>query len=508
MTNDVLVEGCVHHESSPVEGADVTILAHPRVLGAAAGARDEQPRGSAFTAVTNKRGEFAFRARAHPGLATALQSGAFDVWARIGSLIGQSRQPAWRGDLIQIDQLRLAEGVWGRVRVTWSDGAAADANGNKITESYPSSLALDYTYNDIDVLTDISDGTNSIAGYTHIGARKKVTTFENGTTTSRTYTGFRNEVASIMHSTSTPTTISQFDYGYNKVHDRTHESYTGTGLGDAFAYDRLRRLTTAWMGSSGVTNPSTSSYVKKIAYNLDDDANRTSIVTTLNGGAPTTVSYSSDNLNLYTSVGGTARVHDTNGNVTDDGTHLFVYDYRNRVVQVKQKSGGAVIAEYRYDAMGRRVESTTGTTVRRLVRSSYSAPWHVEALSHVIDVFSGSNTHQRSYCWGDEVDEILMLSQADLLDFDSDSDTAEVTRSYYHRNALGSVSDISDGNQAVVASYRYAPFGVVTITRGGVAQSSDPLGQDFMFTARPLDAETGLYYFRARHHSPELGRFL
>ena len=101
-----------------------------------------------------------------------------------------------------------------------------------------------------------------------------------------------------------------------------------------------------------------------------------------------------------------------------------------------------------------------------------------------------------------------MLQQADLLDFDSDSDTSETTRSFYHRNALGSVMEITDMNEAVAVSYRYDPYGAVTITRSSQVQSSDPLGQPWMYTGRFSDEETGLYYYRARYYSSETGRFL
>jgi len=63
-----------------------------------------------------------------------------------------------------------------------------------------------------------------------------------------------------------------------------------------------------------------------------------------------------------------------------------------------------------------------------------------------------------------------MLEQADVLDFDGDSNTSETTRSFYHRNALGSVMEITDMNEAEVVSYRYDPYGTVTITVGGTPQ--------------------------------------
>ena len=110
--------------------------------------------------------------------------------------------------------------------------------------------------------------------------------------------------------------------------------------------------------------------------------------------------------------------------------------------------------------------------------------------------------------FGQGIDQVLMLEQADLLDYDSDSNTSEITRSYYQANCLGSVMGITDANQSDVATYRYSPYGEVTITRSGSSVSSDPLGQGWTFTGRFSDEETGLLYYRARYYRPSTGVFL
>ena len=62
----------------------------------------------------------------------------------------------------------------------------------------------------------------------------------------------------------------KLEYGYNKVHDRTYERYGGVGsAGDAFVYDNIRRLKTAYMGSTVPTAPAANPYVTKIDYPCD-----------------------------------------------------------------------------------------------------------------------------------------------------------------------------------------------------------------------------------------------
>jgi RHS repeat-associated protein len=132
----------------------------------------------------------------------------------------------------------------------------------------------------------------------------------------------------------------------------------------------------------------------------------------------------------------------------------------------------------------------------------------IEDLSHVVSVYDGSDNWKQNFAWSDEVDGIQMLEQKDVLDFDTDGNTTEVTRSFFHRNALGSVMEVTDMNQASVVSYRYEPYGKVSITRLGVPQTADPLGQHWTFTGRFLDEESGLCYYRARYYDAVTGRFL
>jgi len=374
-----------------------------------------------------------------------------------------------------------------------------DAVGNKTSETYPSGLALTYTWTDVRQLDTITDGTSTLADYAYAGLRRKDLVLGNSSKTVFSYSGFRGEVATIDHQDNASSTVLRLDYGYNKVHDRTCERYGSSGsAGDAFEYDKARRLTVAWMGSSTPSSPSGNTYVRKIEYGMDDDGNRTTVTVTPYGSSPTSTSYTDNNLNQYTAVGGVSRSHDGNGNVSDDGTYTYIYNYKNLIVKATRKSDSAVVGEYKYDALGRRVEKVvTGATYRYI----YSG---VETVS----VYTSTGTWKQDYVYGPGIDEVLMLEQADVLDWDGDSNTSELARSWYRANALGSVMRIEEQDRTESVSYRYDPYGEVAITRGGSAQGSDPLGQYVTYTGRWRDEETGLYHNRARTYDPLRGRFL
>ena len=66
----------------------------------------------------------------------------------------------------------------------------------------------------------------------------------------------------------------------------------------------------------------------------------------------------------------------------------------------------------------------------------------------------------------------------------------------------GNVSEYLDSTGTVQAHYEYDPFGRTTVATGTKAQ-------DFAhrFSTKPLDAETGLYYYGYRYYDPVTGRW-
>jgi len=68
-------------------------------------------------------------------------------------------------------------------------------------------------------------------------------------------------------------------------------------------------------------------------FNYDDAGNRTSVI---DGG---TTTYTTNQLNQYSSVGNTWYEYDNNGNLTYDGTCLYDYDAENRLTEATNDSG-------------------------------------------------------------------------------------------------------------------------------------------------------------------------
>jgi RHS repeat-associated protein len=80
---------------------------------------------------------------------------------------------------------------------------------------------------------------------------------------------------------------------------------------------------------------------------------------------------------------------------------------------------------------------------------------------------------------------------------------ADGTVRYYHADALGSVTALTDSSGAVQTRYRYESFGKTEMTLDDGHGATNP----FRYTGRELD-ETGAYYYRARYYNAEVGRFI
>ncbi|MBW0005451.1 MAG: hypothetical protein JO216_18410 [Hyphomicrobiales bacterium] len=192
---------------------------------------------------------------------------------------------------------------------------------------------------------------------------------------------------------------------------------------------------------------------------------------------PSTVSYTANNLDQYTSVGGVAPTYDANGNLTFDGAFSYGYDAENRLVSASQ--GGTTIGTYAYDAQGNRKSKTAaGATTITLIGTDKRA---------LLDYDGTSGQILRWYAFGSGPNDVL--NQMNL--------TAN-TRQTFIPDIQGSVLASLDSGSGALTKAGFQPFGKSPSTSG-----------TFRYTGARIDAETnGLYGFRARIYSPTLGRFV
>jgi YD repeat-containing protein len=245
---------------------------------------------------------------------------------------------------------------------------------------------------------------------------------------------------------------------------RTDANGNPTSMGDAsgantYQFDPLNRLTAA-------ANPGAASE----SYSYDGAGNRLS---SASGG------YAYDFTGRLTAGEGYSFTYDNNGNVISraggNGTTTYSYDFENHLIAIQLPNGST--ATYLYDALGRRIQKNAGGTVTNYL---YDGP-------HILLEMNASGAMQARYTHGPGIDQMLTMERGGQTYF-------------YHSNAIGSVVMLTDGSSNPACNYTCDSF--------GRTQACSGVTNPFAYAGRENDAESGLYYMRARYYDPAVGRFL
>lgn len=247
----------------------------------------------------------------------------------------------------------------------------------------------------------------------------------------------------------------------------------------SYSYDTMNRPTTvSWTPAPAQAATTPSSVTFGHSYNKANQRIGQTVTDNawLNYPAATasTTSYTANALNQYTVVGAVTPSYDGDGNLTSDGTFTIGYDVENRLTSA---SGAGNVATYTFDAQGRRRTKTVNGTTTVFVTDAD----HREVLEY--DGSSGAV--QRWYAYG--LGPNAVLNQMNV---------AAATRVTLVPDILGSIVGSLDSDATSPSKVGYLPY--------GKSASAGPFG----FTGQRIDTEIGgLYYYRARHYAPALGRF-
>ena len=127
----------------------------------------------------------------------------------------------------------------------------------------------------------------------------------------------------------------------------------------------------------------------------------------------------------------------------------------------------------------RRKFSTGSTTTTRYVYDN----------EDILLELNGANAIVARYTHGPGIDEPLIMEK-------------NAQSFYYHADGLGSITEITNQSGTLVQRYAYSSFGKIE------SQLDPNFVQPYTFTARELDSESGLYYYRLRHYDARADDFL
>jgi RHS repeat-associated protein len=268
----------------------------------------------------------------------------------------------------------------------------------------------------------------------------------NGSVTTYQYNGL-NQLTEIVNKTSTDDMLNQHVFTYNTLDLRGSETISGSALPlmpslpeetRDYDYNAVNQLLS-------VTNPN-------LTFVYDDDGNM------IQGHTPDGYVFTAD------------------------------YDAENRMTSLEYTDSSSVVhrTEYRYSGDGflaviRKFENSTLVDEIRIVRDGLLAVQERDENNAVV----------REYTWGlnlgGGIGGLLNLKQGGQ-DYS------------YLYDGKGNVAAVLDASQAVVAAYRYAPFGKLLAKTGS-------LEQPFGFSTKRYDAQTGLIYYGYRLYAPTIGRW-
>ncbi len=194
-------------------------------------------------------------------------------------------------------------------------------------------------------------------------------------------------------------------------------------------------------------------------------------------------------------------VHDKNGNLTSDGRRGFGYDDFDQLTSVTVTN--AWRSEFKYDALGRR-RVRTEKVWKNSQWVTASETRYVYDHMLVIQERDALNLPTATYTRGLDLSGGLQRAGGigGLLALTLHS-SLPTPHFFYHADAGGNVTALTDARQAVVARYRYDPFGNLLGLSGPMAEANL-----YRFSSKEWHANSGLYYYGYRFYEPSLQRWV
>ena len=365
-----------------------------------------------------------------------------------------------------------------------------DDAGNITGRTYPDSTTTTETFDDDGRLATVnSGGLTTSFGYDAAGNLTTETLPSgNGHVATRTFD--RAGRLTTVENAKAGTILSKFLWTLDPAGNPTKAQTTRgtTDIYDAYEYDARDRLTASCFGvASGATD--CTGAANKITYAYDKVSNRTQEVRSGSVGNTGTIDYvynDADQLTSTTKSGQTTTyTYDANGNQASAGPRTFVYDLADHLLSTT--NAGSTTNTYGYDGDGRRVSSTVGGGGADL-RSVWD-PLAASDLPELALERTPSGSLVRRYLSGPLGPFSLANSSASF---------------YYHRDPLGTVTDVTDSSGTAQWRYEYEAYGA---ERTATNVSGTAPENRRRFNGQYLDPESGLYHLRARQYDPSIGRF-
>ena len=405
-----------------------------------------------------------------------------------------------------------------------------DSFARLLTQTQPDGEKLTYSYDAggslarVEGFTQSTLGGEGVAvpyvtriGYDELGQRVRLA-LGNGVVTRYRYEPLLRRLAAVDTKAPGPggAVIQALRYGYDPVGNVTslRDDSSSGGRVQTFRYDDLHQL----VGATGEPSLSIGGAPPRHAYTLSLSYDEIGNITRKSQQARVDDALVSDKSYTFT-YGYGARPHAPVSLTPPDPQSLqgrtLTYDADGNTTGWQQGSAG--VGGLVGGLVGGGIGGLLGAGPRRQiawneedrVRSITDTPTSGGAVSFLYDA-GGNRSHKRS--GGGEtvyVSPTYVVTSGGAVTkhvFAGETRVASIAGAgssnpglfFYHPDHLQSTQYVTDGAGAVVQQHQYFPTGETWFETAGRRL-------DWLFTAKELDEETGLYYFGARYYDPRIG---
>lgn len=325
-------------------------------------------------------------------------------------------------------------------------------------------LSVSWSYDKLGrVLSETARGRTVSRTYGPAGAWEELTLPGGGLTIRRDY-----DALGRMSSIASGGILT---YGYDQLSRRTGVA-NANGTSTSYCYDALGRLQALKYNAACAATGATFSF----GYN------RAGQVTTRGSADAYTWDnalnqergYQANALDQYARAGTAELSYDGRGNLARDARLSYVHDSENRLTGV----GGAAGAQLTYDAVGRLAWATIDGKVTEY---GYDG-------DQLVAEYDGSGNVLRRYMHGAGVDEPVLTWEG----------PGTNDPRWLRADERGSIVEGTNAGGTPVFTNSYGPFGEPGKVHTGT----------FGYTGQVRLPGIGLYYYKTRYYSPQLGRFI
>ncbi|MCF7831090.1 hypothetical protein K9M41_03815, partial [Candidatus Gracilibacteria bacterium] len=356
-----------------------------------------------------------------------------------------------------------------------------DILGNPLSVTYPNNTVVRYGYSGAGQLQTVflePDPVILNIDYAPTGSISQIN-FANGVETINNY-----DITQLYRLISKKTKRGEqiwqnISYNYDPVGNVIFiqdSSETDAGKMALYEYDSLYRLTRATITATANEEDYQRAYTYDIIGNM-----------LTKGGIEGNYLYAGNDFqtspdtiaspHAVTSIGETVYEYDDNGNLLSNGTWEHAWDWKDRL-HSSVNEDEEITMNYTYDEQKQRIrkENVTQEEVTYYIDKYYD----LEGEEQKAHIFAGNT-------------KVATLEREGV----------DANLIYHHEDHLTGSNVDTDSEGEIVQLLDYFPYGDTRID-----EAEEEMDNDYEFTGKERDDETGLLYYEARYYDSSIGRFI